>query len=181
MPTPGSKIIHAGYGCDFGGAYPPRAPFTVIRGQPRSLISPITVCPEVSISGGQLLDPCGTFQAGYAGSIPVARSIPVYQPRGDCIRPITEPVLRPVADCATLMQKGAPLTNPVDAPLAGYSALGLEGERVVDEETPRSIRLLAEDNYGSSANRHQITVGIVARHLPFGCRQSDISHPMNAK
>jgi hypothetical protein len=95
MPTPGSKIIHAGYGCDFGGAYPPRAPFTVIRGQPRSLISPITVCPEVSISGSQFLDPCGTFQAGYAGSIPVARSIPVYQPRGDCIRPITEPEGRP--------------------------------------------------------------------------------------
>jgi hypothetical protein len=41
--------------------------------------------------------------------------------------------------------------------------------------------LLAEYNHGASANRHRITVSIVAFHLLFGRRQSDISHPMKAK
>jgi hypothetical protein len=44
------------------------------RGQQRSLMSSVTEYPQVSISTGQCLDRCPIFQAGHAGSIPVAFS-----------------------------------------------------------------------------------------------------------
>ena len=62
----------------FARARAPRVPvLKVARGQQRSLTSPVAGYPQFSISAVQTLDRRPIFQAGHAGSIPVARSAPL--------------------------------------------------------------------------------------------------------
>ena len=54
---------------------PPRVPLPrVVKGQQQLLMSSVAGYPQVRISAGQNLDRRPIFQAGHAGSIPVARS-----------------------------------------------------------------------------------------------------------
>jgi hypothetical protein len=83
----------------------PACPFPEREGQQRSRTSPIAEYPQVSISTGQPLDRCPIFQAGHAGSIPIAPlrasvcAAPRARDRARLVRPLpcrAMPLLEPV-------------------------------------------------------------------------------------